>query len=149
MKLPLFILLVALFAGCAPGGTPANPAPQDRIVGLLQESALAWNRGDLDGFLLPYADGAATTFVGRSGVVRGKPAVRTRYAEVYFAAGAPSATLDFRDIEVRTLGSDHALAVGHYLLRSRDTGAPTAEGIFSLVFARTGEGWRIIHDHSS
>lgn len=148
----LFATLI--LAACAPTAPLANgPAAPDgraeEIVGVLQRSAEAWNRGELDGFLLPYADGSPTTYVGRSGLLRGKPAIRDSYARSYFGSGAPEAMLGFRDIEVRPLGPDHALAVGRYLLRSRGTGTQTAEGIFSLVFTRTGEGWRIVHDHSS
>lgn len=141
--------------GCAPAGVRAAGAgtagagAQAKIVDLLQASAQSWNQGDLDGFLLPYAEGEGTTFVGSRGLLRGMEAIRSTYQQSYFSGGAPASLLDFRDIEVRPLGPDNALAVGRYLLRSRDTGAQVAEGIFSLVLTRTPEGWRIVHDHSS
>lgn len=146
-------LILASLAGCAPGLRAPTPAPaEDRaaeIVSLMQTSADAWNRGDLDGFLLPYLDSAETTFVGRSGLLRGKEAIRATYLRSYWKDGPPASTLAFRDIEVRPLGAEHALTVGHYLLTRPGAGTPLGEGIFSLVMVRTPAGWRILHDHSS
>lgn len=149
----LVVVIAAVLGGCAPastmGGSASPSAVEAQVTELLQESAEAWNAGDLDGFLLPYAEGAATTFVGSKGLLRSKEAIRATYQQSYFNEGTPRALLDFRDVEVRALGSENALAVGRYLLRSRDTGGPVAEGIFSLTLLRTPQGWRIIHDHSS
>ena len=58
-------------------------------------------------------------------------------------------TLTFSDLEPKLLGSDHALLVGRYRLeRSRKEGR-NAEGIFSLVFEKTPDGWKIILDHTT
>jgi ketosteroid isomerase-like protein len=49
-------------------------------------------------------------------------------------------------LEFRFLGPDAALVLGHWhLKRAKDE----PEGVFSLVFQRFPEGWRIIHDHTS
>ncbi len=156
MKFPLrglaLAALLILPAACAVAPPAAAPSADDRaaqITALLEASADDWNRGDLDGFLAPYAEDAATTFVGSSGLVRGKEAIRGVYQSSYWASGAPQGTLEFSGIEVRPLGPEHALAVGRYRVTPREAGGSPAEGIFSLVFARTGEGWRIVHDHSS
>lgn len=140
-------------AGCGSGrsslpamGPSSNAAEQ--IVRELEASAERWNQGDLEGFLLPYLDSPNTTFVGGSGLLRGKPAIEARYRQSYWKAGAPDQTLRFADLEVRMLGPEHALVTGRYRLLDR-TGAQAAEGAFSLVFTRVAEGWRIIHDHSS
>ena len=153
MKIVASLAALAL-AACAPALPPAAaPAPDDgrgtQIVRLLEESADAWNEGDLDGFLLPYAEGAETAFVGSSGIRRGKDAIRATYQRSYFGAGVPESRLSFEDIEVRPLDANHALAVGRYRLVRRDTGAQSATGWFSLVLQRQPAGWRIIHDHSS
>lgn len=144
--------LLLLAIGCVTVPPAAAPVADDReaqITALLQASADDWNRGDLNGFLVPYAEGAATTFVGSSGLVRGKEAIREVYATSYWATGTPRGTLAFEAIEVRPLGPEHALAVGRYRVTPRDAGGSPAQGIFSLVLARTSEGWRIVHDHSS
>ncbi|MDQ3556150.1 MAG: nuclear transport factor 2 family protein [Gemmatimonadota bacterium] len=151
------VLCLALWlVACAPmprasGAPDPNDTRAVEITFLLEESAEAWNRGDLDGFLLPYAAGAQTSFVGSSGIQRGKDAIRATYLRSYFSGGAPQSRLAFQNIEVRPLGAGHALAVGRYLLQPRDaaSGVQSATGWFSLLLERQAEGWRIVHDHSS
>ncbi len=156
------LLALAMSAGCAagraggPGASPAAASPaaaspaaaSAEIVRELELSAERWNRGDLEGFLLPYLDAPTTTFVGSAGLLRGKREIEAQYRRSYFDAGAPRQTLRFAELEVRVLGNEHALALGRYRLFDA-AGAQVAEGPFSLVFARTSDGWRIIHDHSS
>ncbi|HET7461997.1 MAG TPA: nuclear transport factor 2 family protein [Longimicrobium sp.] len=143
------VLLLATAAACA----TARPAPhpgggdQQAIVAVLNESAEAWNRGDLDGFLLPYLNAPTTTYIARD-VVRGVPAIRESYATSWFRGGRPAGELGYSGIEVRPLGRDFALVIGHWTVTNRET-HQARSGIFSLTFQRTPQGWRIIHDHSS
>lgn len=143
-------VIVALSAGVAacaaprPGPGPAAAA----IVAELDASAERWNAGDLDGFLAPYLNDPRTSFVTAGGVIRGLDTIEARYRANYWKDGAPAETLRFADVEVRPLGPDHAFAVGRFLLSDR-SGARTGEGHFTVVLARTPDGWRIVHDHSS
>ena len=150
MKL-LHALVLLLAASCAPTPPALSPSASASesaaIVSLLQTSTEGWNRGDLDAFLVPYADDA--TFVGSRGLLRGKPAIRDQYATSYFGAGRVRGTLAFRGIEVRMLSPRHALALGSYLVTNRGPGQADATGPFSLTLERRPEGWRIVHDHSS
>jgi ketosteroid isomerase-like protein len=70
-----------------------------------------------------------------------------RYREKYFAGGRPLQALRFDDLAVRPLGPDHALVTGRFLLSGG--GLADQSGRFTLVWVRTPEGWRILHDHSS
>lgn len=142
------VLLMAAAAACATARpTPRAGGDQQAIVAVLNESAQAWNRGDLDGFLLPYLDAPTTTYIARD-VVRGVPAIRESYAGSWFRGGRPAGELAYNGIEVRPLGRDYALVIGHWTVTSRET-RQARSGIFSLTFQRTPRGWRIIHDHSS
>jgi uncharacterized protein (TIGR02246 family) len=151
MKRLALVLLLAAAPACAPAPPAASPAAVAQgsadIVSMLEISTVGWNRGDLDAFLLPYAEDA--TFVGSRGLLRGKPAIREQYVSSYFGAGRVRGTLSFRDIEVRMLGPRSALAVGRYVVTERGPGQADATGLFSLALERRAEGWRIIHDHSS
>src|SRR5690349_15443043 len=145
--LPL-VLLLALLPACVSMNVRRATSPEDdarAVTAVLQASTEEWNRGSLDGFLVPYHD--AATFVGRGGLVRGKPAIREMYASSYWRTGRPTGTLAFRDVDVRMLGDDHALAVGRYVVS--EGGRETGSGLFSLTLQRTPAGWRIVHDHSS
>ena len=139
------LLLAACVTAPRGGGGEAAAA---QITRELTASTQRWNAADLEGFLAPYLDSPGTTFVSGTGLLRGKDAIERRYREGYWKAGAPADSLRFAALEVRPLGPDHALVTGRYELHDA-TGRTTGQGPFTLVFARTPEGWRIIHDHSS
>jgi uncharacterized protein (TIGR02246 family) len=142
------VLLLGACSGqsAAGGPLPGSPGDEAAIRGVLEESTREWNRGNLEGFVLPYDTTA--TFVTGNGLIRGKSAVRERYASTFFRTGTPTGVLAFRDLEVRMLGRDYALVVGRYVVSNRG-GSQEATGMFSLTMIRRPEGWRILHDHSS
>lgn len=115
------------------------------ITKILLEQQAAWNRGDVTTFMRGYWNSPELTFAGSSGISRGWEAVQTRYKQVYPDQTAMG-QLDFSNFEFRFLGTDAALVLGQWHLRrtSGDIG-----GVFSLVFQRRPEGWRIVHDHTS
>jgi beta-aspartyl-peptidase (threonine type) len=128
-----------------PGGSPAA-----EIQEMLLASAASWNAGDLDGFLDDYWRSDELTFSGDTGVTRGWDDVRTRYLNSYWAPGASRDSLRFEGIEVTPLGSDHALALGQYVLyRPEEGGRVTSSGFFSLVLWKPNGHWKILHDHTS
>lgn len=144
------IALLAAAAACATGDPIPQPSPQNaasEIVAMLQASAEAWNRGDLDAFLADYDDEA--TFVGASGLIRGRAEIRRRYVDGYWSQGTAPDRLTFQDIDVRVTGPGTAMAVGRYILRDRRTDERTGTGLFTLLLARNNGGWKILHDHSS
>ncbi len=54
--------------------------------------------------------------------------------------------LTFSELEFRFLGPDAALMLGRWhLKREKDD----IGGVFSLVWQRFPEGWKIVHDHTS
>ncbi|MFQ5746071.1 MAG: YybH family protein [Gemmatimonadota bacterium] len=127
-------------------GDDAAAVRRAAILAMLEGSADAWNRGELEGFLDDYLDSPRTTYVGRGGLRTGFESIRERYAPL-FAPGAPRDSLRFEDLSVRGLGSGYALATARWILY-RD-GSVTGSGPFTLVLRRVGGEWKIIHDHSS
>lgn len=148
----LLVAALALTAACAgnPGADDVAPAAvRQQIVHVLGESAVAWNQGDLEGFLEPYLDSPETTFAGRDGFNHGLAAIRDGYRRSYWKDGAPADKLAFDILEVRPLAPDAALVLGRYMLTAPGASAPGNQGIFSLVFRRIDGQWKIVHDHSS
>ena len=147
--------LLGLLAGslalsaCASGGSRSSDSadvPQ-HLVQLMHESAAAWNRADLEGFLATYADDARTAFVG-SRVTLGLDSIRANYVRNYFSSGKPRDELAFDELDTRMLGPDHALMRGRCILTNpADNTKQYCR--YTLVWERRPEGWRIIHDHSS
>jgi len=126
---------------------PAEGRDADRqaISAVLNAQQTTWNRGDVDAFLGGYWHSPELTFSGSSGVARGWDGVLTRYKKNY-PDRAAMGQLDFSDLEFRFLGPDAALVLGRWhLKRERDD----LGGVFTLVWQRLPEGWKIIHDHTS
>lgn len=126
---------------------PADERKDDReaIGAVLRAQQTAWNRGDVDAFLVGYWRSPELTFSGSSGVARGWDGVRARYKANYPDKGAMG-QLDFSELEFRFLGPDAALVLGRWRLKREkdDLG-----GVFTLVWQRFPEGWKIVHDHTS
>ncbi len=153
----------ALFAACIcaffplgackrSGATPTpanavqnNDAARAEIETVLTAQQAAWNRGDIPAFLQGYWRSPELTFSGSSGTTHGWAGVLERYKKAYPNADAMG-RLEFSNLEFRALGPDAALLLGSWHL-SRKSGP--AGGVFSLVFQKFPEGWRIIHDHTS
>ena len=115
------------------------------IDNVLNAQENAWNKGDVDAFLEGYWHSPDLTFSGSGGIARGWDGVLARYKKNY-PDRAAMGHLDFSGLEFRFLGNDAALVLGHWHL-ARATG--DVGGVFSLVWQRFPEGWRIVHDHTS
>lgn len=120
-------------------------ADREAINGVLKDQQGAWNRGDVDAFLTGYWRSPELTFSGSSGVSRGWDGVRARYKKTY-PDRAAMGDLDFSELEFRFLGPNAALVLGKWHLK-RETG--DIGGVFTLVWQRFPDGWKIIHDHTS
>jgi ketosteroid isomerase-like protein len=128
-------------------GKPPDIHDADRaaIDGVLKAQQAAWNRGDVDAFLVGYWQSPELTFSGSNGVSRGWDGVLARYKKNYPNRDAMG-ELNFSDLEFHFLGSDAALVLGKWHLK-REMG--DIGGVFSLVWQKFPEGWKIIHDHTS
>jgi ketosteroid isomerase-like protein len=125
---------------------PTNTdADRAAITAALTAQLHAWNEGNVDAFLVGYWHSPDLTFSGSSGVSRGWDGVMARYKKSY-PDRAAMGQLDFSGLEFRFLGPDAALVLGNWHLH-REKG--DVGGVFSLVWQRFPDGWKIIHDHTS
>jgi uncharacterized protein (TIGR02246 family) len=137
-------LWLLLLAACA---HPAFTPDDDRAVrAVLAAQRDAWNRGDLDGYMAGYARDPQLVFTSGGKIRRGWQQALDAYRARYGDARATMGTLAFEILEVRAVGADAAIVLGRWSLV--DTPSAGA-GVFSLVLARTRDGWRVIHDHTS
>ena len=144
-----FLLLIG-FSLAAAGGIASQTGGQlytasrqqldvTKIV-LAQERA--WNGGDLDGYLASFKDATETEAI-LNGPVHGMTAIRAAY-HTSFPNKDAMGVLEQSSVEVRELGPNYALALGHYrLVRSRKNGGD-AEGNFTEIFEKTEAGWKLI-----
>lgn len=146
---PIGFLILSFFACSQPRilANENNDQEADRraIHAVLTAQQHTWNRGDIDAFLSGYWHSPELTFSGSNGISRGWEGVLARYKKTY-PDRAAMGQLDFSNLEFRFLGPDAALVLGHWhLKREKDD----LGGVFSLVWQRFPDGWRIIHDHTS
>src|SRR5882724_1975979 len=122
-------------------------SPEQDIRKVLDDQVAAWNRGDIPAFMQGYDKSASTTFVGTA-ITKGHAEVLANYKKRY-PTRAKMGTLRFSDLETRMLGTDYASVIGRFHLdRGADAGGEAA-GIFTLLFHKTADGWKVILDHTS
>ncbi len=155
-KLGVLVVAAIVVAMLFLGG-PATAAPQAHaareIRQVLEAQQAAWNRGDIVAFMHGYRDSPRTTFVGTS-VRKGYRTILDSYRQ-HYTGRAQMGQLSFSQLEVRLLPcaqgpARYAIVTGHFHLERSSRGAAKADdGVFSLVWEHTGQGWKIILDHSS
>jgi ketosteroid isomerase-like protein len=126
-------------------GRELSEADRAAITSLLTGQQAAWNRADVKAFMQGYWNSPELTFAGSNGITRGWEPVLARYEKQY-PDQAAMGRLDFSELEMRSLGPDAALVLGRWHLTRQ---AGNLGGVYSLVFERFAEGWRIVHDHTS
>jgi len=124
----------------------SHAADRAKITEALKTQQDAWNRGDVSAFLKGYWESPELTFSGSSGIARGIAGVRERYQRNY-PDRATMGELTFSDLEFRFLGPQAALVLGKWHLKRESKG--DVGGVFSLVWQRFPDGWKIVHDHTS
>lgn len=112
---------------------------------VLDDQKVAWNAGDIDGFMKGYHQRDDSIFTSGGKIRRGYKATLEAYTTKY-VEGSKMGTLDFRDIEIQGYGVETAVVVGEWEL----TETPEAGGgVFTLVFHQEQGRWAIVHDHTS
>jgi ketosteroid isomerase-like protein len=140
-----WVVTVALVACATPGA--GSPDLQQQVETMLSRSAADWNRGDLAGFMSDYARDSLTSYVEGGHVRYGWQRLYDRYQARYFAPGKSRDSLTFAEVRARPLAADLALCTARFELRRGDS--ITASGPFTLILARRGGRWLILHDHTS
>ena len=139
-----FVLLLDLSLGCSTSSHRPEAGPGGPLA-VLAAQETAWNRGDIPAFMDGYWRSEETSFSSDQGTIHGWTTVMTRYEKRYPSAAAMG-KVHFDQLETIPLGEDGIVVKGRWKL-DRDGGG--LEGIFTLVFRRFGDGWKIVHDHTS
>jgi beta-aspartyl-peptidase (threonine type) len=147
----LLIAAALALAACSHPAPPPAPhafvdADKQAITDVVTKQAAAWNRGDLDGYMAGYAKIDTLVFTSGGKINRGWQTTYDRFKKRYGSDTTTMGQLSFTELEVTPVGSDGAVALGKWAL---ETSGRSAGGVFTLVFAKRPEGWKIIHDHTS
>lgn len=151
MRRTCFALLVLFISYSA---IPAHSQNSNSAIGVqtsvesvLRQQAAAWNRRDLEGFMSGYWNSPQLTFFSGATRVSGWQPTLDRYRKTYQSEGREMGKLEFAELNIQPLGSDAAFVRGAWHLTMAD--GKTPHGLFTLVFRKFPDGWKIIHDHTS
>ncbi len=149
-RLTLLAVVLIGFGGIPVRTRGAEPETKDSarraITRVLKDQAATWNRGDLNGFMAGYWKSPQLTFFSGKTRTQGWQATLERYQKKYQSQGQEMGKLTFSELEIEVLGPDSAFVRGRWQLV---TSKETPGGLFTLIFKKTPEGWRIVHDHTS
>ena len=140
-----FLLLLASILAIA--AEPPNQDTKSAVEQVLRAQQEAWNRQDLEAFMAGYWNSPELTFFSGAQETSGWQAALERYRKTYQSEGKEMGTLSFSSLRVEPLGSDAAFVRGAWRLTMSD--GKTPHGLFTLVFRKFPEGWKIVHDHTS
>ena len=121
-------------------------AAKKAVQQILEAQAAAWNRGDLEGFMKGYWNSPDLMFFSGKDKTRGWQATIERYRKRYQAEGRKMGKLTFSELNIEMLGEEGALVRGRWKVV---TSKETLQGLFTVIFRKTGDGWKIVHDHTS
>jgi len=115
------------------------------IKAILDNQISAWNKGDLDAFMVGYLHSDSLVFIGKSGPTYGYNNTLLNYKKNY-PDTSRMGKLRFDIVSMKPLNANHYFVIGKWYL-TRSVG--NLNGVFTLVLSKTKEGWKIIADHSS
>ena len=123
----------------------SQPNDEKEVRKILTVQNEAWNRGDVDAFMLGYWNNDSLMFIGKSGVTYGYNNTLVNYKKRYPDTAAMG-KLFFDILQVKKLSEEYYHVTGKWYLKRSigDTG-----GHFTLLFRKIKGKWVIISDHSS
>jgi ketosteroid isomerase-like protein len=141
------ILLAAVVQPACLRAHGAEPEPESAVRAVLERQVADWNKHDLDAFLAGYWNSPKLVFQSGGRRVDGWETVRDRYRRRYQAEGRSMGELTFAALEIERLATDAVLVRGSWSVKMPDGTQP--HGLFTLIFRRFKDGWKIVHDHTS
>jgi ketosteroid isomerase-like protein len=122
-------------------------AAKKAIQQVLDDQQAAWNKGDLDGFMVGYWKSDELSFYSGGDKTKGWQATFDRYKKKYQGEGKEMGALTFSELDISVAGADNAIVRGRWQLKLKD--GKTMGGLYTLWMRQLPEGWRIVHDHTS
>lgn len=142
------IMFIALRAEVRAQVAPSpNGGAKAEVESVLRTQQDAWNRRDLEGFMAGYWNSPELTFFSGAKENHGWQATTDRYRATYASPGHEMGKLEFSSLRIEMLSADAAFVRGSWQLTM--SAGKTPHGLFTLVFRKFPEGWKIVHDHTS
>ncbi|WP_299117741.1 DUF4440 domain-containing protein [uncultured Winogradskyella sp.] len=114
------------------------------ILKVMKNQEVAWNNGDLEGFMQGYWKSDSLKFYGSNGLTKGWQNTLDNYKRGY-PTKAQTGTLNFVINDISKIEGNNYWVMGEYHLK-RDVG--DADGVFIIIFKRIDNEWKIVADMS-
>lgn len=147
MRTIFLILTLVLISTAVSTAKTSDDQVEIAVQQVLQRQQDAWNRHDLDGFMAGYWNSPELTFFSGAKETAGWQSTIERYRKTYQSEGREMGKLEFSDLRIEALGGNAAFVRGAWHLAMAD--GKTPHGLFTLIFRKFPEGWKIVHDHTS
>jgi beta-aspartyl-peptidase (threonine type) len=147
MRTIFLILTLVLISTAVSTAKTSDDQVEIAVQQVLQRQQDAWNRHDLDGFMAGYWNSPQLTFFSGAKETAGWQSTIERYRKTYQSEGREMGKLEFSDLRIEALGGNAAFVRGAWHLAMAD--GKTPHGLFTLIFRKFPEGWKIVHDHTS
>ena len=134
-----------LFFACTQQTEIHESAIKDQVISVIKKSEQDWNEGSIESFMGSYLRSDSLRFASGGSVNYGWQPVLERYKQRYQDKAAMG-KLTFSELDITVISNDAAIVFGRFTLE-RENDQPT--GLFTLLFRKTKDGWRIVHDHTS
>lgn len=121
-------------------------AATEEAMAMLKAQEAAWNRGDLAGFLSAYEMNDAITFFSDDKVTKGWVAINDRYTNSYGQKPNLMGKLSFTELAGEAFNANTVQIRGRWTVTES---AKAGTGLFTILVKKTGDGWRVVHDHTS
>ncbi len=123
----------------------AQDKDKEAILKILDNQTKAWNKGDVENFMVGYWNNDSLMYVGKGGITYGYNPTLENYKKNY-GSKEKMGELTFTILHVKRLSPEYYQVVGKWHLK-RSVG--DVGGYYTLLFRKIKGEWVIISDHSS
>lgn len=122
---------------------------ENKIIGTIEKAMhaqeLAWNKGDIEGFMTSYWNSDSLKFIGKNGITFGWQGTLDNYKKSY-PDKATMGELNFSIVSVELLSENSCYVIGSWNLKRKkgDVG-----GFYTLLWKKIKGKWVIVSDHTS
>src|SRR4051812_29898163 len=143
MKRFLFIFLIIMSS--ISGFSQSDPQIKTTIGNIMQKQEVAWNKGDLEGFMSSYWNSDSLKFISKNGITYGWKSTLDHYKRSYPDKEAMG-ELTFAILSVEQFSDTVCYVTGKWNLKRT---AGELGGYYTLLWKKINGKWVIVIDHTS
>ncbi|MES2592756.1 MAG: nuclear transport factor 2 family protein [Bacteroidota bacterium] len=115
------------------------------IEKIMHQQELAWNKGDIDGFMTAYWNNDSLKFIGKNGITYGWQNTLNNYKKNYPDQEAMG-VLTFEIKSIEQLSDSTFYVIGSWNLNKKKG---SVGGYYTLLWKKIKGQWVIVSDHTS